>query len=138
MTKQLSNHAAAAKAIRTELRKHGYKCSVTSDSYAGGSSVDVTITADLSPERRKAITAFCEQFQMGNFNGMTDSYEYSNVKSDLPQVSYVFVRVDHSPELKYEVQAFLEELGIKPDSSDIHRVLSGAEHADFWEGRKSA
>lgn len=88
-----TNHTAAAKLIRAEIKKRGIKASVRSKSYAGGESITVRIETDMTPAAREAIEAFCSQFQAGHFDGMTDSYDYSNRRSDLPQVRHVFVEV---------------------------------------------
>ena len=91
MSKHISHHAAAAKAIRAELKKHGVAGTVRASSYSGGSSVTVTLTDEL-PATVDAVRAFAGQFQYGHFDGMTDGYEYSNSRDDIPQVRFVFVQ----------------------------------------------
>lgn len=86
MKKQLTEHAAAAKMIRTELKKHGIKATVRAKAYAGGESITVTVNNEL-PATYKAIKAYCSRFQYGHFDGMQDLYEYSNHSDDLPQGS---------------------------------------------------
>ncbi len=36
---------------------------------------------------------------MGRFDGMTDSYEYTNRRDDIPQVSYVFLNREISDDI---------------------------------------
>jgi len=99
MIKQISDHAAAAKLIRTELKKNGVKGTVRASSYAGGSSITVNL-GDVLPATRSAVADFAGRFEYGHFNGMTDCYEYSNTNADLPQVSFVFVNVERADETR--------------------------------------
>jgi hypothetical protein len=69
-----------------------YKWSVKVSRYAGGNSIDINFLdekydygmAQEYPqhlrEEDKAIDAICSQFEEGNFNGMTDAYEYDHSK----------------------------------------------------------
>ncbi len=90
-TRELSTHAAAAKAIRTDLKRHfpNTRFKVRADSFAGGDAVDISWTDGPHPDAVKSIT---HRYQVGHFDGMTDCYEYSNRRADLPQVSYVMER----------------------------------------------
>jgi len=85
-----SNHAAAAAAIRAELKRRGIAGTVRGRGYSGGNSVNVTVT-DLPPREAIALKVFCWDYQVGSFDGATDCYEYSNRSDDLPQVKFVFV-----------------------------------------------
>lgn len=106
MAKQLSTHAAAAKMIRQHLKSIGVPCKVRSESYSGGNSVSVTV-GDVNPQLRKELQAYVDQFQQGHFNGMTDSYEYSSGRDDIPQVKYTFLNVDYSEDLKQKAYEFI-------------------------------
>lgn len=137
MTKQISEHAAAAKLIRAELKKNGIKATVRASSASMTSSVNVTIEQDLLPAAVKEIEAYCGQYQYGHFDGMTDCYEYSN-RQDLPQVKFVFVTVAYSDELKAEVAAYVAEIGgIDEWEQDRYRglVIHGS-WGDFWSSKK--
>lgn len=103
----ISTRAAAAKAIRNELKKNGIKARVTCKSYSGGDSVRVSVS-NQAPWVMAKINDFCNQYQMGHFNGMEDIYEYSNT-SDLPQVKFVFVDNNFSDEVKNEARAHIEK-----------------------------
>lgn len=127
MTKRISDHAAAAKLIRAKLKQHSIKASVRSKSYAGGNSVDVNIEQDILPATKREIESFCNRFQMGHFDGMTDCYEYSNRSDDFPQVKFVFVRVNYSEEI---IQAAKDYAG-----EAYWPALNGV-WGDFWLGRK--
>lgn len=94
-----STHAAAAKMIRAELKKHGISATVRSKSYAGGDSITIGLINEL-PATVAAVKAFAGRFEMGHFDGMRDIYEYSNRNSDLPQVKFVFVQNDLTNEVR--------------------------------------
>ena len=38
----------------------------------------------------EAVESLVNQFEAGHFDGMTDCYEYSNRRDDIPQVGYLF------------------------------------------------
>jgi hypothetical protein len=122
-----TNHAAAAKLIRAELARHGIPALVTSKVYSGGSSITARIQKDIVPATRKAIEAFANRFQYGHFNGMTDSYEYSNRNESLPQVRFVFVEVNYSDELIEASKAYAGER--------FWQAISGV-WGNFWRDRK--
>lgn len=139
MTKQISDHAAAAKMIRAELKRHAIKGSVRSESYAGGSAVRVEIQQDVLPATRAAIEAFANQFQFGNFDGSTDSYDYSNTRDDIPQVKFVFVSVNYSDDIKAEARAFLGDTEDRSYDADqrVRLTLVSSYCPEFWTARKA-
>jgi len=106
-----SRSAQTAAAIRTELKNAfpGIKFRVTSESYTGGSSVDIYFTDGVKRERVERIVA---KYTMGNFNGMEDIFEYTNSRSDIPQVKYIFVNREMSAETRDAIAA---EFGIAPE-----------------------
>jgi hypothetical protein len=85
-----STATLTAKAIRAELKVTfpNVKFSVTSQTYSGGNSVNISYIDFLTIEQIELIT---DKYQFGNFNSQEDLYEYSNCIKDLPQVKYVFV-----------------------------------------------
>lgn len=92
MTRKLTQAAIAAQEIRTRLKAAGIKATVRSSNFAGGDSVDISLTDATTVEKARAIAG---AFQCGHFDGMTDSYEYSNKRDDVPaQVMFVNVQVD--------------------------------------------
>jgi hypothetical protein len=146
--KKLSSHAATARAIRTELKKHSITGRVTAKTYSGGDSVTVSVQ-NLPPWTMKQIKTYCSQFEMGHFDGMVDMYEYSNRREDIPQVKFVFVENDFSDELREKAYQFLLNLmaayeGFPPTydeaqnrqgasdwvSSEVWQVLNGS-----WDSR---
>lgn len=132
-----SNHAAAAKAIRDELKRLDLKCKVTSKCYSGGTSITARVYADLPPKGRDAIIDFANQYQYGNFNGMTDSYEYSNKQTDLPQVKFVFVEFEYSDEIKQAVKEYIDNINGIPeyDRQRYYYMALNGSWGNFWENR---
>ena len=107
MKKEISRHAGAAKMIRQYLKENGIAGSVRSKSYSMGSSINVDVE-NLSPEIYKALSSYVNQFEYGNFNGMEDIYEMSNVRDDIPQVKYAFVNNRMSDVLGEEIYQFMK------------------------------
>lgn len=83
-----SSHAAAAQAIRDELKKAFKDCkfSVTSDSFSGGNAVRISWTDGVTAGEVENIV---NKYQYGHFDGMNDIYENTNSRDDIPQVKYV-------------------------------------------------
>ena len=106
MTKTITPHAAAAKAIRKELKAKypNEKMSVTSESFSMGNAVRVAIGKSLKYidgfgvdknteeyKMRQEVEAITNKYQYGKFDGMQDMYEMTNCRDDIPQVKYVTV-----------------------------------------------
>ena len=125
--------------IRKTLKQNGIKAKVTSESASMMTAVRVRIEQDVLPAARAEIKAYCDQFQYGHFDGMVDLYEYTNRRDDLPQVKYVSVDFEHSDEIKQAAADFLASTyGIEADvhSSEVYRVLTGADDCGFWTAYK--
>ena len=86
--------ARGAAIIRKHLRTNRIECTVKSHNYSMGSSIRIDLVDQL-PAVANEIEEFAKQFQYGHFDGMTDSYEYSNTQ-DMPQAKYVFVNNNYS------------------------------------------
>lgn len=88
MRKQISEWAQAAKAIRKELKLvfPAIKFSVESQSYSMGNSV--WVYWNNGPEI-KDINNIVKKYQYGHYDGMTDCYEHSNKRKDIPQAMFV-------------------------------------------------
>jgi len=93
-----SDHAAAAKEIRKILKRYfpTTRFSVRSSCFSGGSSV--TIRWVDGPKKRK-VEKLVWPFQYGHFDGSADLYECSNVRNDIPQVTFVYCIRKMSDEL---------------------------------------
>jgi len=91
MTKRtVTPHAAAAKAIRQELKEKipSVKFKVRSESFSMGNAISVYWNGDEKTNSR-AISDVISKYQYGHFDGMNDIYESSNNRDDLPQVKFV-------------------------------------------------
>lgn len=98
-SKAISSHAAAAKAIRAELKAKfpGVAFRVRSESYSMGDSINISWTDGPTDKRVDEIVM---RYQYGHFDGMTDCYELSNINKDIPQVKFVFTRREYSEEVE--------------------------------------
>lgn len=87
--------ALCAQAIRKELKQAfpGIKFSVTSDNFSMGNSVDVSWTDGPTSEHVQQIV---NKYQYGHFDGMTDSYEHSNSRTDIPQAKFIMTKREMS------------------------------------------
>jgi len=94
-----SSHAAAAQQIREKLKAAfpEVKFSVTSDSYSGGNSVHVEWKDGPTTSMVEDISG---AYQYGSFDGMTDMYNNTNDRDDIPQVKYVQERREMSAETR--------------------------------------
>ena len=103
-----SQVALAAKAIKAELKAAfpGITFSVTSETYTGGNSVNISYEDSVCVS---VIENVVGKYQMGSFNGLEDIYEYDNRNKEIPQAKYVFVRRTCSFAAKIEIA---KELGI--------------------------
>lgn len=138
MKKQITEWAAAAAAIRAQLKTHGIDCKVKSQAYAGGSSVNVQVF-NQTPATVAQIERFCKQFQYGHFNGMEDIYEATNIREDIPQVSFVFVNNEISAELQAEIESWCDAHWSYHDDQNRREVIyrqTRHESSQFWAQRK--
>lgn len=100
-----STAAQAAQEIRNIIKeiakKEGIKivARVTSENYAGGNSVRVHLT-DMPKAIVEQIEEQTAKYEYGSFDGMTDCYNYDNVRKDIPQVRFLFVNNEPSDETR--------------------------------------
>lgn len=158
--KNISNHAAAAKLIRAHLKANNITGRVRAESYSGGSSIRILLQ-DPEPATYDAVKAHADKFQYGHFDGMTDSYQASNRRDDIPQVKFVFVEVSYSDEIKQAAWDVIRNACSGTEhthvdyasarnqrfwqdevSQHVHRFLRGAhtlreKSAEFWADRKA-
>ena len=104
--RKLGTHALAAKAIRVELKKlfPTVKFSVTSQTYSMGDSVRIDWTDGVTTDQ---VNVIVRKYQYGSFDGMTDSYNYTNNRNDIPQAKYVQCQRSYSDAAQEEL---LEEV----------------------------
>lgn len=116
-----SSHAGAAAAIKAELTAlyPGIKFSCTSDSFSMGDSVHVKWTDGPTDEE---VNNVIKKYQYGSFDGMTDMYEYTNSREDIPQSKYVSASRTQSDSLK-ELLPQLETFLNGYTSTDWHNSI---------------
>jgi hypothetical protein len=107
MAKELSSWAAAAKAIRLELKEGfpGIKFSVTSEAFSMGNAVRVNWTDGPTV---KVVKNIIDKYQYGHFDGMTDMYEHSNSREDIPQTKFVTTSREFSDKIKARTGEFIK------------------------------
>lgn len=92
--KTLTQAAETAKLVRKELKQlfPNVTFKVRSDNFSMGDSVDVIYQqGDLTDEQHRELQDKLQaKYQYGNFDGMTDSYEYDN-RQDHAQTKYLGV-----------------------------------------------
>ena len=104
--------AIVARQIKKELKEIGVKSQVTSKNFSMGNSVDIYVD-DLSPEKFAEVQKICMKYQLGHFDGMTDSYEYSNVANNLVgQVKYVNITNFMSIEISDAITSWIRKKDI--------------------------
>lgn len=93
--KEISNHAAAAKLIREDLKEAfpGTKFRVKARGYNTHDAIDVDWTDGPSTA---LVAPLLRKYQEGDFDGMIDLYEYTNLREDVPQVNYVHTQRESS------------------------------------------
>ncbi len=109
------------KIVKAELKKEfpHVKFSVTSDY----SCVRVSWTNGVTLAMVEAVT---NKYKLGRFDGMTDSFEYSNRRTDVPQVDYVFLSRDISEDI-YEAK-FIEYKKYYHDWANLNDMYDNSVH----------
>jgi hypothetical protein len=89
----------AAKEIRQVLKMAfpGQKFEVSSKNYSGGNSINISY---INGPTRKEVERYVRDFEYGQFDGMTDMYNMTNVNKNIPQVKYLFVNRRMSSQLE--------------------------------------
>jgi len=121
-TRTPSNQAAAATAIRAELKAKfpGASFRVTSKGYSMGDHVNIDW---MDGPTAKSVDDIVKKYQYGHFEVMNDIYEYSNHRGDIPQSKYVFTAREMSDKVRQELTAKLAEYwGL--DMTDKQAVMS--------------
>lgn len=97
-----SQAALAAAAIKKELKQHfpNIKFSVTCQNYSMGDNVRVEYNDGV---KRQKIEDIIGKYQYGHFDSMTDSYEYTNNRNDIPQTKYLHITRNCSDETRAKI-----------------------------------
>ncbi len=123
----MKNSAAlTAQAIRKEL-KAAYPSvpfRVTSKTYSGGDSVNVSYIATLTTPKQEEVEALLSKYEGGHFNGMEDIYEYKSGAGELT-TKYLFVHADLDTLMAEYKPRFMQEWGLMSDSDAECRAKTG-------------
>lgn len=105
----MTEHAQAAKQIKAKLQKAfpGIRFSARSSSFSMGDDVNVSWTDGPTV---KEVESLINCYQYGHFDGMTDMYENSNDRNDIPQSKYVFANRTLSKEYRAKIVAKINSL----------------------------
>lgn len=97
--RRTTDAAEAAKEIRQVLKMAfpGQKFEVKSKNYSGGDSINISY---VNGPTRKEVERYVRDFEYGQFDGMTDMYNMTNVNKNIPQVKYLFVNRRMSSQLE--------------------------------------
>ena len=116
--------------IRKILKEKNIKASVRSKQYSMGNNVDVEIKEIIDPEVYKALQEELAKYKYGHFDGMYDIYEHSNLREDIPQTKFLFIKYDWR--LQDEALEKLEEfvrgkvnLGVSNNPDYEYKRLAG-------------
>ncbi len=150
MAKQLSQAAQVAKIARKIGKDMGLKIRARSSYFAGGNDVTVTVY-DATPNQINELKSALAKYRAGHFDGMTDMYEYSNHRDDIPQTKYLSIDPEYSDEIKQAAWDLLRtshNIDLPVDYSQltyndifddecvlslIHQILRGnTRYVNFW------
>ena len=98
--RRFNPHPLCAHLLQAPERQWQIKFRVRSENYAGGDSVHIDYTDGV---KLAEVEKICGKYQAGKFDGMTDSYDYSNTSDNIPQSKYIFVSRKLSAERKQEI-----------------------------------
>lgn len=143
-TGKYAGRVLAARNIRIELKRAfpGVKFSVTSEAYSMGNSIDISWTDGPTTKQVEAIS---NKYESGNFDGMTDCYNYegSPFKDVFGESKYIHESRQFSEKLfNKAVLKIADEYGIR-DIPDWEEYQNGRcygspmsndpfDHAGHW------
>jgi hypothetical protein len=121
----ISEVAKAAKMIRQDLKTAfpNVKFNVTSRHYT---TVSITWINGVT---ERDVNNLVRKYKMGNFNGMVDSYDFSNRRQDIPQAEYIFTNRQISTDVMSKMFNFVKsQYAAYTNASTINEYIRGAEY----------
>lgn len=130
-TRTKTTHAAAAQAIRQDLKKAfpGVKFKVRSSSFSMGNSVDVDW---IDGPTRDEVNRIIGRYQYGHFDGMQDLYEYSNRRNDLPQAKFVSGNRSMSEAVRAELLDYVADRFFEPEEREGITENTRMPNGNWW------
>jgi len=128
-TRQLTSAALCAKEIRKILKENfpSIKFSVKSSNFSMGDSVNVGWTDGPAS---KSVEKLINHFQYGHFDGMTDMYEHSNSRDDIPQTKFLRCNRHLSEKVVREcAEKYKKDWGLDEPTDDLGHNF---EHNGKW------
>jgi hypothetical protein len=98
MKKQMSEHAQVAKLLKQKAKQLGLEAKSSSQTYSGGTNAKIWIYSGGDQEVQE-LKDYANQFEYGEFDGMTDCYNVTNSRDDIPQVKYLFVNDERASQI---------------------------------------
>lgn len=104
----MTTAAYVAKIIRAELKATfpTTKFSVTSETYTGGNSINIRYAKGSTAPDVEVVQRIVDKFKAGHFDGMTDSYEFTN-NTKAPTVMYIFASTYYPAPVREAVDNYL-------------------------------
>lgn len=117
--RELTEAARCAKLIRAELKEKfpKVKFSIRSENFAGGNSVHISW---VDGPKQDVVGDVVDKYQDGDFDGMTDCYNYRKNDDNIPRAKYVQTSREISEETKIKLK---EELGLSGSSYDDENLV---------------
>ena len=134
--RELTPAAQAAKLIRGILKAKfsTIKFRVTSSNFSMGDSIDVSWTDGFTSEE---VMNEISQFKYGHFDGMTDCYEYSNSRKDIPQTKFLSCDRTLSEEaIRKFAKEYMKKYNMTAPTEDL--TVSFEVHDGFWNWHQLA
>jgi len=79
-------------------------------------AIDIEYSNSIPENKIKEVVS---KYEMGHFDGMDDSYKYTNTRDDIPQVNYVFIRRNISDDIYKKVEdQIATEYGLQNQNDD--------------------
>lgn len=134
-----SNQAQVAKICKQYINSLGYPCAARSRSFSMGDSVDVSVE-NVPADILDKIHSELAKYEYGHFDGMTDMYELSNMRDDIPQTKYLHIGCTYTDDIKQKAWQWLrdswQDAAEGPENfKDAHNYRLGNQWADqaIWQ-----
>jgi|TARA_S200002703_G_C3669988_1_gene205695 hypothetical protein len=96
--RKLTQAAQVAKLLKSKAKSLKLEVKASSKNFSGGDSVDIKVLKG-SDKSFDELKEYSSQFKQGHFDGMSDIYEYSNSREDIPQTKYLFINDDRAVQI---------------------------------------
>jgi hypothetical protein len=93
--KTLTQSAQVNKLLKAKAKQLNLNVTGHSKNFSMGCSVTIKVL-NGSDEALNQLKEYSYQFEYGKFDGMTDMYEITNNRDDIPQTKYLFINDDRA------------------------------------------